>query len=1028
METDTSMEQIEEQKQEQIEEEKSEQIEEQKQEQIEEQKPEQTEEQKSEQFEEQNPEQIEEQIEGQIEEQNPEQIEEQNLEPIEEQKPEQIEEQKPEHIEEQNPEQIEEQKPEQIEEQKPEQIEEQELEQIEEQKSEQIEEQIEGQIEEQIEEQIPEQIEEQKPEQIEEQKLEQIEEQKPKQIEEQIAVQIEEQIEEQKPEQIEEQKLEQIEEQKPEQIEEQKPEQIEEQKPEQIEEQKPEQIEEQKLEQIEEQNPEQIEEQKPEQIEEQKLEQIEEQKPEQIEEQKPEQIEEQKLEQIEEQKPEQIEEQKPEQIEDQKQEQIEEQKPEQTEEQIEEQEPQQIEKQKPEQIEEQKPEQVEEQKSEQFEEQKPEQIEEQNLEQIEEQKPEQIEEQKPWHQIRIQSLVKVDDFMPDIGVFSTALSEEQLEAATEKARQNIFGSSGIFHLQSFVGKSYVFSAIINNRAEERCKDGRRLLNMGKLEEAVISFSKAIALNPRMKEFYFKRAEAYLHMGDFQSAIVNYRMASSLDPSDEDILSQIAYTLYIQGQCLFEMKLYTKALLVFVQASEMRPENQHYHMRSVETLIALGRLEDSLKLVNNQLENVKSNAELYILRARLHYHFFQIANCYRDVSSALALDPTNQEALTLLVTLVNRAEEAKAQAVNKSLLGKLNSALDNINEAIDNNPNQADYYVFRGTLHRRLKNFNAAIDDYLFVLDRIGNAEQSDTYVETQSQLLLTYNDFAVHCYHKGFIEEAIILLNLSIRGEKQQKGLYVNRGDCFLKLCNLDFALLDYEQALELDPEDWRIQIRIAAIKNEKGLLEHQNGNYQQAETYFTNAIENNPHVSQYYLHRAKTRAILQHVTGSQEDAIMSLLLDIRNKAVIPLLTHLFPGKSRDEILASKVVESVRAKLSGSLHSCPTHDTKMLQDRPALPTPPKHPASEIVGRKRGVQKAESDFASCIKETGQYEELAERKKMLTQEIQKSLHYRKPLLIDSPDIRMILKPPPASETASPNKPCKWKGSRSLFTGGN
>ncbi|GCB72941.1 hypothetical protein scyTo_0002262, partial [Scyliorhinus torazame] len=305
-------------------------------------------------------------------------------------------------------------------------------------------------------------------------------------------------------------------------------------------------------------------------------------------------------------------------------------KPEQIEEQIEEQKPAQIEEQKPAQIEEQiaeqKPEQIEEpnpeQIEEQIEEQKPEQIEEQKPEQIAEQKPEQIEEQKPWEQNRIQSLVKVDDFMSDIGVFPTALSEEQLEAATEKARQNIFGSSGIFHLQSFVEKSYVFSAIINNRAEERCEQGRRLLSMRKLEEAVISFSKAIVLNPRMKEFYFRRAEAYLHIGDFQSSIVNYRMASSLDPSDEDILSQIAYTLYIQGQCLFEMKLYTKALLVFVQASEMRPENHHYHMRSVETLIALGRLENSLKLVNNQLETVKSNAELYILRARLHDHFFQ----------------------------------------------------------------------------------------------------------------------------------------------------------------------------------------------------------------------------------------------------------------------------------------------------------------------------------------------------------------------------------------------------------------------
>ncbi|XP_060697203.1 tetratricopeptide repeat protein 16-like [Hemiscyllium ocellatum] len=628
---------------------------------------------------------------------------------------------------------------------------------------------------------------------------------------------------------------------------------------------------------------------------------------------------------------------------------------------------------------------------------------------------EESEEPKQREEHQSQSLIKVDDLMPGIDVFPTALSEEQLEAATEKARQNLFGSSGIFHLDDIVEKNDTVSIIINDRAKEHCLKGNHFLQFGDLEEAVFSFSKAIALNPQMKEFYLRRAEAYLQIGDFQSSIVNYRMASSLDPSDEDLRSQIALTLYIQGQSLFEMKLYTEALEVFVQASEMQLGNHHYHMRSVEALIALGRLEESLQLVNEQLENVKTNPELYILRARLHDHFNQIANCYQDVSSALALDPTHQEALSLMATLVSRAEEAKMRAINKSLIGNLKSALDNINEAIDNNPNKADYFVFRGTLYRKFKNFNAAIDDYLFILDKLSKTKESDIYLETQKQLLLTYNDFAVHCYHKGFFEEAITLLNLCIRGEKQQKGLYINRGDCFLKQCNLDFALLDYEQAHELDPEDWRVQIRIAAINNEKGLMEHQNGNYQEAEQQFTHAIESNPQVSQYYLHRAKTRAILQQISGSQEDAIISLLLDVRNKEVIPLLTHLFPGKSRDEILASKIVASARATLNASLVR------KKIQERRTLTT---NQARENVDRKKDVQKAESNFAPCIKEANLYNEIVERKKMLTQEIRDSLHYRKPLLIDRPNISMILKPlanpNQSSEAASPNKPCKWKSS--------
>jgi len=48
--------------------------------------------------------------------------------------------------------------------------------------------------------------------------------------------------------------------------------------------------------------------------------------------------------------------------------------------------------------------------------------------------------------------------------------------------------------------------------------------------------------------------------------------------------------------------------------------------------------------------------------------------------------------------------------------------------------------------------------------------------------LLTYNDFAVECFSKGFFEEAIILLNKAIKGEKREKGLYVNRGGRLFRL------------------------------------------------------------------------------------------------------------------------------------------------------------------------------------------------------------------------------------------------------
>ena len=88
----------------------------------------------------------------------------------------------------------------------------------------------------------------------------------------------------------------------------------------------------------------------------------------------------------------------------------------------------------------------------------------------------------------------------------------------------------------------------------------------------------------------------------------------------------------------------------------------------------------------------------------------------------------------------------------------------------------DGIFFRGALHRRVNDFNAAIDDYLLALDKTDHNEENTVYQEASRQLLLTYNDFGIECFNKEFYEEAILLFNKAIKGEKQEKGIYINRG------------------------------------------------------------------------------------------------------------------------------------------------------------------------------------------------------------------------------------------------------------
>lgn len=79
------------------------------------------------------------------------------------------------------------------------------------------------------------------------------------------------------------------------------------------------------------------------------------------------------------------------------------------------------------------------------------------------------------------------------------------------------------------------------------------------------------------------------------------------------------------------------------------------------------------------------------------------------------------------------------------------------------------------MYRRLQQFDPAVEDFLKALDMVTDSQ--DSLVEkAQRQLLLTYNDFAVHCYTQGAYQEGVLLLNKAIRDEQNEKSLYINRG------------------------------------------------------------------------------------------------------------------------------------------------------------------------------------------------------------------------------------------------------------
>ncbi|EAW87687.1 tetratricopeptide repeat domain 16 [Homo sapiens] len=473
--------------------------------------------------------------------------------------------------------------------------------------------------------------------------------------------------------------------------------------------------------------------------------------------------------------------------------------------------------------------------------------------------------------------------------------------------QHIFGTSHVFQSICDV-KPKVTGLTVPLKVREYYSRGQQCLEQADWETAVLLFSRALHLDPQLVDFYALRAEAYLQLCDFSSAAQNLRRAYSLQQDNCKHLERLTFVLYLQGQCLFEQCAFLDALNVFSHAAELQPEKPCFRYRCMACLLALKQHQACLTLITNELKQDTTNADVYIFRARL-YNFLQKPHlCYRDLHSALLLNPKHPQARMLLQKMVAQAQQARQDAGILAVQGKLQHALQRINRAIENNPLDPSLFLFRGTMYRRLQEFDGAVEDFLKVLDMV-TEDQEDMVRQAQRQLLLTYNDFAVHCYRQGAYQEGVLLLNKALRDEQQEKGLYINRGDCFFQLGNLAFAEADYQQALALSPQDEGANTRMGLLQEKMGFCEQRRKQFQKAENHFSTAIRHNPQKAQYYLYRAKSRQLLQNIFGARQDVATVLLLNPKQPKLSLLMTNLFPGMSVEEVLSTQIAHLARLQL-----------------------------------------------------------------------------------------------------------------------
>eukprot|EP00117_Sycon_ciliatum_P019504 scpid48454/ scgid5413/ Tetratricopeptide repeat protein 16 len=461
-----------------------------------------------------------------------------------------------------------------------------------------------------------------------------------------------------------------------------------------------------------------------------------------------------------------------------------------------------------------------------------------------------------------------------------------------------------------------FSSLVNRHCRELVVGARQCMAACMWQSAIVKLSRAILLASKSSELYLLRGEAFLQMADFKSATMNFEKALFCEPANSELRQRLTLVLYLHGRSLFELTLYEEALALFDRVIEDEFCPMEVHGSRISCLALLDRHKECLDYVDHLLEKYDDNADFLIVRARLYKGCGRNSACFYDIQAALDLDSEHAAAHQLLEDLQQRAYGFHSQAVKLCLGHHYSEALQKISLAIEADPSAATYHVFRGILHRRMRNFTAAVDDFTIALAKCGLDEKCQVSCDAHRHLSLTYNELAVECFMNQFYNEAVLLLNKAIGREKNDPGMYINRGDCFFKMADLEFALADYEQALDLSPEDWTLRGRLAVVNCRLGAREYAQQCYDRSLEYFNSAISVQPAIATAYAQRARVHFLKKDLGKCQEDVLSALALNSQEETALSLASRLFPDTTPREIMTMEIGMAARERVRTAIRQC----------------------------------------------------------------------------------------------------------------
>ncbi len=341
------------------------------------------------------------------------------------------------------------------------------------------------------------------------------------------------------------------------------------------------------------------------------------------------------------------------------------------------------------------------------------------------------------------------------------------------------------------------------------------------EDAIVSFSKYIALRPKESLGYSNRSFAYGLIKDYPKVIEDCDMALTMDPKNEFLLERKAYTLIKMGKNqegvdLIKTKINYKPndplSLSNIGNLFFRNEDYltaiEYHTRGMKLYESLMR--DDREYMNTHRRDIY---EIYMARGDAYNALKDYQHALGDYKHATTIIPTEYRAwqdIGELQTFQKNWSEG-AQAYEKTFalkpdlkFGWVNlgycydnlmqpmRAIDAYSRGIANNPEVGLLYNNRGYGYLELKEYDKAYDDLTKA-------------VEVEPEIVMSHVSLGEYFYARKMYPEAIAKFDQAIKMEdgtfEAYTAAYFTRGRCYFEQEMLEKSIPDFLNAIKWSPK-----------------------------------------------------------------------------------------------------------------------------------------------------------------------------------------------------------------------------------